>query len=76
MACYTRFSHIILYVIHVCWGRGYRPVVGKGGPALCFSGFLSGGLPEWGHPVNLGLGSGCSGPFGSPVGFVRRFISR
>ena len=46
-------------------------MVGKGGPALHVSGFLSGGLPEWGHLANLGLGSGCSGPFGSPVGFVR-----
>ena len=40
-------------------------MVGKGGPALRISGFLSGGLPEWGHLGNLGLGSGCSGPFGS-----------
>ena len=41
---------------------------GEGGPALRVSGFRSGGLPEWGHLVNIGLGSGC---FGSPVGFVR-----
>ena len=46
-----------------------------GGGALRFSGFLSGGLPEWGHLSNLGMGSGCSGPFGYLVGFVRRFVS-
>ena len=43
-------------------------MVGKWGPALPLSGFLLGGLPEWGHLGNLGLGSACSGPFGSPVG--------
>ena len=35
---------------------------------------LSGGLLECGHLANLGLGLGCSGPFGSPVGFVRRLF--
>ena len=43
-------------------------MVGKGCPALRFSGFLSSGLTEWGHLGNLGLGSGFSSPFGSPVG--------
>ena len=28
-----------------------------------------------GSPGNLGFGSGCSGPFGSPVGFFRRLFS-
>ena len=28
-----------------------------------------------GHLGNLGLGSGCSDPFGYPVGFVRRSVS-
>ena len=40
-------------------GGGFQPVVGKGGgggsPALRFSGFLSGGLPEWGHLVKFGV---------------------
>ena len=34
-----------------------------------------GGFPEWGHLSKLGLGSGCSGPFGCPVEFVRRSVS-
>ena len=50
-------------------------MVGKRGPALCCSGFISDGLPEWGHLGNLGLWSDCSSPFGSPVGFVRRSVS-
>ena len=31
-------------------------MLGKVGPALRVSGFLSGGLPEWGHLAYLGLG--------------------
>ena len=73
----VNISHVIPYVIHVhgCWWVGFQLVVGKvGGPTLLVSGFHSGGLPEWGHLVNLGLGWGCSGPFGSLVGFVRRWF--
>ena len=29
----------------------------------------------WGHLSKLGLGLGCSGPFGCPVGFVRALFS-
>ena len=47
-------------------------MVGKGVPVSV----SPGGLPEWGHLSKLGLGSGCSGPFGCPVGFVRRSVSR
>ena len=64
-----RMSYLLL------GGRGFQPVVGKGGSALRFTGVVSGGLPEWGHLGNLGLGLGCSGPFGSPMGFVRCFVS-
>ena len=63
----VKFSHVIPYVIHVV-GVGFPAGSGEGGPALRFSGFLSGGLPEWGYLDNLGLGSGCSSPFKSPVG--------
>ena len=28
-----------------------------------------------GHLSKLGLGSGCSGPFGCPVGFIWRSVS-
>ena len=53
---------------------GFLAGDGEGGPTLRVSGFLSGDLPEWGHFANLGLGLGCSGPFRSPVGFVRRWF--
>ena len=33
------------------------------------------GLPEWGNLIKLCLGSGCSGPCGCPVGFVRCSVS-
>ena len=77
----------MLYCVSVVGGGGGRDfwlVVGRG-PALHFSVFLRvllsvlvvspGGLPEWGHDCKLGLGSGCSGYFGYPVGFVRRSVS-
>ena len=59
---------MLFHVSYMLLGVRFWPVVGKGGPALRFSGFLSGGLTEGGHLINLGLGSGCSGPFGSPWG--------
>ena len=62
-----RMSYMLL-------GVGCRPVVRNGSPALRLRGFLSGSLPEWGCIGNLGLGSGSSCTFGSPVGFVRRFV--
>ena len=49
-------------------GAGFPGVGREGGSRSPFGGFLSGGVPEWGHLANLGLGFGCSGPFGSPVG--------
>ena len=59
---------------HTCyWGAGFLAGGGEGesrSPCLWFSG----GLPEWGHLAHLGLGSGCSGPFGSLVGFVWRLF--
>ena len=36
---------------------------------------IPGGLPERGHLSKLGLGSGCSGPCGCSVVFVRRSVS-
>ena len=33
-----------------------------GVPFSVLVGFFPGGLPEWGHLSNLGLGSGCFGP--------------
>ena len=37
--------------------------------------FFPGGLPEWGHFSNLGLGLGCFGPCGCLVVFVHRSVS-
>ena len=55
-------SFRVLYLL--LGGRGFWPVVGRG---VLFSVLVVffGWPPEWGHLVNLGLGSGCSGPFGS-----------
>ena len=56
---------VILCLISVVVGGG-GGVSGRrqgGGPALRFS---PDGLPEWGYLSKLGLGFGCSGPFGCP----------
>ena len=59
-------SFCILYLL---LGTGFLAGGAKGGSHSPCYWFSSGGLPDWGHLDNLGLGLGCSGPFRSPVGF-------
>ena len=53
----------------------FWPVVGRGVWLYVFSGILRVASLSGGHLSKLGLGAGCSGPFGWPVGFVRRSVS-
>ena len=63
------FPVILCFISVVVGGQGYGPVVGRGSRSLFYQ-FSPGGLPEWGHLSKLGLGLGCSGPCGCPVGSV------
>ena len=65
---------VVLCLMSVVVGAGF--LADGGGPIfrlyVVFSG--GGGLAERGRLSKLGLGSGCSGPFGCPVGFVWRSV--
>ena len=61
-------SYLLLGARFLAGGR-------EGGPALRFSGFFRVASLSGVIFGNLGLGSGCSGPFGSPVGFVWGSVS-
>ena len=70
------FPVILCLIYVVVWGAALLAGGGEGGPVLSvLVVFSPGGLPEWGHLGKLGLGSGCCGPFGCPVCFVRRSVS-
>ena len=63
------FSCSTLFHICCCWGQSFRPVV-----VLCFQWFSPGGLPEWGHLSNLGLGVGFFWSFRMSEGIFRRSV--
>ena len=77
LSVFHKLSNYLLsfHVLYLLLGTEFLAGGGEGGPTLCVSGFLSGGLPEWGHLGNLGLESGCSVFFQVPGGLCPALVS-